>query len=90
MKGEYGKKLTFDVESVLHLTRGMLLRYEHSVKVPKSRFNKSISWHFSEPVYSQFIFSNAKGTRPESPVSRREQNVPEIEEDLTELFSDFK
>lgn len=44
------EELTFDVESVLHFSGGMLLGYKHGVKIPESRFYESIGGHFGESV----------------------------------------
>lgn len=41
-------QLTFDVKSVLHLSRRVLLGHKHGVKVPKGRFDKAVGRHLGE------------------------------------------
>ena len=43
---------TFDVECILHFPRGMLLGYEHRVKVPESALDKAVRGHLGEPGQS--------------------------------------
>jgi hypothetical protein len=41
-------KRTFDVKGVLHLSRRVLLRHEHGVKVPESALDESVGGHLGE------------------------------------------
>jgi hypothetical protein len=55
----YSWRITFNVESILHLSSRVLLRYEHSVEVPESGFYELVGGHLSESGRTFDGMSNA-------------------------------
>lgn len=46
------KTRTFDIKGILHLSRGVLLRHKHGVKVPECRLDKAVGGHLGESARS--------------------------------------
>jgi len=68
----------------------MLLRDEHCVKVPESALDETVRRHLGETVVRCALSRGFLSSLSSSKEQPNQAHSPHVEEDLSELFSDFE